>query len=112
MNRVPAEYIEKLAESLSYKYVNVEDTTITGCYALLPDDFKVGYGESSCVSKSNFDVDLGKKYAKERAVSDAISTLWELEGYVLSVSGQLSETLRRNKKSFASIHQDYVAYHE
>lgn len=36
-------------------------------------------GRSACVDPANFDLELGRKYARE----NAISQLWALEGYLL-----------------------------
>jgi len=61
------------------------------CYIVLPDgrtticmlSLENGYtikGISACVDASNFDIDLGRKYAHE----DAIRQIWPLEGYLLA----------------------------
>jgi hypothetical protein len=39
-------------------------------------------GRAACVDARNFDLELGRKYARENAVSQ----LWQLEGYLLQNS--------------------------
>ena len=90
MNKVPVQHIEGLKTKLEYKFTRVEGTTITVCHAFLPNGFMVGVGESACIDPAEFDEDLGRKYAKERAEKDATITLWQLEGYMLKVTGNLS----------------------
>lgn len=60
-------------------YQRVEDSTTTLCLMYLKNGFLI-VGKSACVDPSKFNQALGEKYAYE----DAISKLWELEGYVLS----------------------------
>lgn len=48
------------------------------CELILKNGFSVR-GESSCVSKENFNFEIGKKVARE----DARSKVWMLEGYLL-----------------------------
>lgn len=45
---------------------------------LLPNGFSIT-GRSACVDPANFDIELGRKYARE----DAENQLWKLEGYLL-----------------------------
>ena len=48
------------------------------CELTLQNGFSVT-GESSCVSKENFDVEIGKKISRE----NARDKVWVLEGYLL-----------------------------
>ena len=89
--KVAFSHITDLVDSLEFKFAIVPDTTTTACWAILPNGFQVGYGESACVDPENFDVALGEKYAKERAVNEAKNTLWKLEGYLLKITGKTSE---------------------
>ena len=89
--KVEYSHIQKMKESLEFKYARVGDTTVTGCWAFLPNGFQVGYGESACVDPLNFNEELGKKYAHERCIQNAENKLWELEGYLLKVTGKVSE---------------------
>ena len=91
MSKLSQQHIKKLTDSLDYKFERVASTTVTGCWAFLPNGFKVGYGESACVDPANFDSELGKKYAKERAEQAAKDKLWELEGYLLKITGEVSK---------------------
>lgn len=90
-NKVEYTHINALISSLEFKFERVGTTTVTGCWAFLPNGFQVGYGESACVDPNNFDFDLGKTYAKERALTDSTNTLWQLEGYLLKVTGKTSD---------------------
>ena len=89
--KVEYSHIQTMLESLEYKYVRVGDTTVTGCWSFLPNGFQVSYGESACVDPANFDFELGKKYAQERCEQAAQNKLWELEGYLLKVTGSTSD---------------------
>ncbi len=90
-NKVNYNDIQKMKESLTFEFERVGNTTVTGCWAFLPNGFQVGYGESACVDPNNFDLALGEKYAKERCLINAENKLWELEGYLLKVTGKTSE---------------------
>jgi hypothetical protein len=90
-NKVEYSQIQKMVASLDYKFERVGETTVTGCWAFLPNGFQVGYGDSACVDPANFDFDLGKKYAKERCLTNATNKLWELEGYLLKNTGSTSK---------------------
>lgn len=109
MTKVEFSLIQALVATLSFKFARVGDTTVTGCWAFLPNGFQVGYGESACVDPANFDFELGKQYAKERCQQAATNKLWELEGYLLKVTGKTSDKVNEVEpcphagfKSFAS----------
>lgn len=55
-----------------------EKTSLTVCCLTLENGFTV-IGESACASPENFDAELGRKIAKEKARNK----IWELEGYLL-----------------------------
>jgi len=55
-----------------------EGTTLTVCCLTLQNGFTVT-GESACASPQNFDVELGRKIAKD----NAREKIWALEGYLL-----------------------------
>lgn len=55
-----------------------EGTTLTVCCLTLENGFTVT-GESACASPQNFDVELGRKIAKD----NAREKIWALEGYLL-----------------------------
>ncbi len=48
------------------------------CEITLKNGFTVR-GESACVSKENFDIEIGKQISKE----NAMGKVWALEGYLL-----------------------------
>lgn len=54
-------------------------TTVTVCLLKLRNGFNV-VDHSACVSPANFDAELGRKIARERAVNQ----IWALEGYALA----------------------------
>lgn len=89
-NTVDFKEIEKLVDSLEFKFAVIDGTTTTVCKAVLPNGFTVGSGESSCVDPSNFNKELGERYAKERALVNAKDELWKLEGYLLKITGKTS----------------------
>lgn len=90
-NRVEYNDIKEMVDSLDFKFAVIEGTTTTVCKAILPNGFTVGTGESACVDPNNFDLELGKKFAKERAIVNATDELWKLEGYLLKVTGKTSK---------------------
>jgi len=94
MNKLPAAHIDALVATLTFKFSRIEDSNTTVCAALLPGDFRVGLGDSACINPENFDFETGKKYSKERAIENATNNLWQLEGYVLKTTGNLSEVLK------------------
>lgn len=91
--KVAFSHISDLLDSLEFEYERIGTSTTVVCYAFLPNGFSVGKGDSACVDPDNFDLDLGKKYAKERAVTEATNELWKLEGYLLKITGKTSDKL-------------------
>lgn len=89
IKKVDFALIESLTEQLIFKFAVIDNTTI--CKAILPNGFTVGTGESACVDPRLFNKELGEKYAKERALSDAKNELWKLEGYLLKITGKTSD---------------------
>lgn len=51
---------------------------LTICVLVLKSGFTVT-GESACASPENFDAEIGRKIARENAVSK----IWQMEGYLL-----------------------------
>lgn len=92
-NKVEKSHIDSMIDSLEFKFARVENTTVTGCWAFLPNGFQVGYGESACVDPADYKWEDGCKYAKERCVQQAVNKLWELEGYLLKMTGATSDYL-------------------
>jgi len=63
---------------VSEVYHLFEGTTFIVCLLTMTNGFQVS-GESACASPENFDVELGKKIARE----NARNKIWLLEGYLL-----------------------------
>ena len=59
-------------------YYVFPNTTFTVCLLTLKNGFNVS-GESAAASIENFDVEIGRKIAKD----NARNKIWALEGYVL-----------------------------
>lgn len=74
--RVTIEQIESLVVREAY-YV-FSETTVTVCCLTLKNGFNV-VGESACASAENFNAEIGKRHAREKA----IDKVWALEGYLL-----------------------------
>lgn len=81
--RIHPEEIEKLMERVQYKTIVPEGTTSTFVHALLDGRFLLGSGHSACVSPENFNAEIGRSIAMNKATQAAIDKLWELEGYRL-----------------------------
>ncbi len=90
-NKVEAKLIAVHLDSLTFQFARIGETTTTVCEAFLPNGFSVGSGKSACVDPANYNFVDGCKYAKENALADANYTLWQLEGYLLKVTGKTSE---------------------
>ncbi len=77
--RLNPQSIDAVIESVDY-YI-FPNTTLTVCCLKLKNGFTVT-GESAAASKDNFDVEIGRKIAKD----NARSKIWALEGYLLRQS--------------------------
>lgn len=60
------------------QYHVFDGSTFTSCLLTLENGFTV-HGESACASPENFDIELGKKIARDNAKNK----IWMLEGYLL-----------------------------
>ncbi len=76
-NKITAEHVESVV--VSENYHQFISTTVTICCLELKNGFN-SVGQSACVDRAMFDAELGKKLARE----DAISKIWQLEGYLLA----------------------------
>lgn len=74
--RITPEQID--AAVVGEQYHVFEGTTLTVCCLTLANGFTVT-GESACASPENFDVELGRKIARDNAKQK----IWALEGYAL-----------------------------
>ncbi len=79
--RVTPDRIDALMARVEFRF-HVEETS-TFCHAFLDGQFFLATGHSACVSKTNFDKEMGQKIAKENVLKPARDKLWELEGYAL-----------------------------
>lgn len=75
--RVMQEDVDKAI--VAEDYVLMPDGRTTICQLTLRNGFTVR-GESTCVFAENFDAELGRKYAFEKAKNQ----IWQLEGYLLA----------------------------
>ena len=64
--------------SIGEQFHVFDGTTTTVCLLTLANGYTVT-GESACVSKENFDMEIGRKIARE----NARQKIWALEGYLL-----------------------------
>lgn len=87
--RVTPDTINALLGRISHVY-DVHGTS-TFCHGFLDGEFLIATGHSACVSKENFDLDIGRRIAFDNMQSAAKNKLWELEGYALrkSLKGEL-----------------------
>lgn len=79
--RVTPDIIDALINRVSHVYFVHETSTF--CHAFLDGTFYLCSGHSACVSKENFDHDLGRKIAYNNMLEPMRNKLWELEGYAL-----------------------------
>lgn len=75
--RVTLDQVE--AAIIGETFTVLPDGKTTVCQLTLDNDFTVE-GSSACVSKENFNAELGNKYARERAVNK----VWEHLGFRLA----------------------------
>lgn len=80
--RVTPEAINELMSRLKFNVYVVPGTNTTQACAIY-NGFVLVTGETSCVSKENFNAELGAKYAIDNAKTLAWDKLWELEGWRL-----------------------------
>lgn len=71
----PTQIDDVIVDEAYYVFPN---TTVTICLLTLRNGFCVT-GESACASLENFDIDIGKKIARDTARNK----IWQLEGYLL-----------------------------
>jgi hypothetical protein len=74
-NTVTIEKIENII--LKEDYIKVGLKTVIAVLTL-KNGFEI-IGTSACVDFNNFDFEIGKKYAREKAIDQ----IWMLEGYLL-----------------------------
>lgn len=87
--RISKEQIDELMGRIQFVTVQQpNDTTATFVHAFLDGNFFLATGFSACVSKENFNADIGVRLATENCKKQAENKLWELEGYILYVYQQ------------------------
>lgn len=74
--RITPEHIDSKIKSETY--TNLPDNRTVICQLTLENGYTVD-GKSACVSKENFNQEIGNKIARE----NAREKVWELEGYLL-----------------------------
>lgn len=79
--RVTPDRINLLMARVQFTFSTQGSSTF--CHAFLDGDFFLATGHSACVSKQNFNEELGQKIAKDNVLKAAGDKLWELEGYAL-----------------------------
>ena len=85
--KVTKEGIERKITKVDYMVL--PDSTVTLCNITLDNGYSVR-GESACVDKRNFNVEIGKGLAHKQA----FDKIWALEGYALA-----ERRLERSKMS-------------
>ncbi|MBU3846026.1 MAG: hypothetical protein H9855_03420 [Candidatus Acinetobacter avistercoris] len=97
--RVTLDQIKEMMKRVQYVFEQPEGTTSTFAHAFLNGDFYLATGHTACVSKENFDVSLGIKYAQEEVAQKAQDKLWELEGYSLYRNPMMECSARKSPKA-------------
>lgn len=97
MNTVTQERINELLDSAETQEHIFWDKELLVSYKL-NSGFTVT-GRAACVDPANFDLEIGRKYARE----DAENQLWKLEGYrlQLNLAGEIME-MDEVEKHFAN----------
>jgi hypothetical protein len=81
--RVTLSSIDALVDRIVYSYdVQPLGSTTTMAHAFLDGEFYLGTGTSTCVSKENFDKEIGMQIAQKNAEILSRKKLWEIEGYL------------------------------
>ncbi len=81
--RITKDNIDHLMTQVKFIVIQPEDLLDTLVLAKL-NNFTLAIGFSNCVSKANYNKEIGAKIASEDAAVKARDKLWELEGYHLS----------------------------
>jgi len=74
--RLTPEHIDSIIEGATF--TKLESGKCMVCELTLKNGFTVR-GEAGCVSKANYNIEIGEKISKE----NARDKIWELEGYLL-----------------------------
>ncbi|MHC5939245.1 Gp49 family protein [Nostoc sp.] len=79
-NKITQEQIDTLLDNAQSQEAIFWDKELVVSYKLESGFTVTGHG--ACVDPANFDIEIGRKYARE----DAANQLWKLEGYRLQLS--------------------------
>lgn len=96
--RVTNDHIETMMKAVKCHCYIVPNTTTTVITAYIPIEihsgdinFTLSTEIMACVDPRNFNKEMGEKYGIEKALKSAKDKLWELEGYSLACSMQISK---------------------
>ncbi|HDZ3739145.1 TPA: hypothetical protein RSW73_000252 [Vibrio cholerae] len=105
--KVEKQHIENLVSQLEFKFERFESQILTICRSYL-HGFPVSIGESSC-SPKNYNYENSCILAKERCIDASVNRLWQLEDYLLKVTGHTSDYFNRPE---VTVDGGFVAYRE
>jgi len=77
-NKVTREQIDQLLDEAETQESVFWDKELVVSYRLKKNGFTL-IGRAACVDPANFDLEIGRRVAREMAAK----TLWQLEGYLL-----------------------------
>jgi hypothetical protein len=104
-SKIKAIYYFNVADAVKSAFVDPSSVSpedianlglVTQCVIILENGFKV-IGESACVDPVNYNEELGKKYAYEKA----FDKVWEVEGYLLRQALHEKDETAKALASFA-----------
>lgn len=104
--RVTLEQVE--AAIVDETYTVLPDGRTTICQLTLDNGFTVE-GSSACVSKENFNAELGNKYSRERAVNE----VWKMLGFRLRdhLAARAPRAIHRDAGTGQIVSAEYAAEH-
>jgi hypothetical protein len=79
-NKVTQEQIDKLLDNAIVEEQTFHGREFVASYSLQDRYNFTVTGRAACVDPDNFDIEIGRKLARE----DAARQLWKLEGYLLA----------------------------
>jgi hypothetical protein len=90
-NKVEYDHVQSMLKSLTFEFARIGKSTTTVCNAYLPNGFRVGLGDSICLNPDDFRSIDGIDYAKKETIKNSENLIWQLEGYLLKVTGKTSD---------------------
>lgn len=105
-SKIVGEYFFTAYDGAKYQRITRDEPAdvlkrLTFCVLVLKNGFTVT-GESACVVAANFDAEIGKKIARQKA----IDKVWQLEGYLLAENLRLAARGRAIMDCAARLRQD------